>query len=233
MQITHVEFGCRSCEPLEKFYGGLLGFPVVARSDDSVSFQTGWTKLTFRRRDFSWPSHFAFNIPHHQILSAAHWLKQRLSLLTDDNDEEVFEFSSWQAKATYFCDPEGNRVEFIARAGMRSDVVGAFDLPQVIGLSEVGIPTENVIGLAEELRKRCALKPYGEHSEQFCPVGSPAGMLILVETGRLWFPDNAVAAVPQPVAMRFRDEEFKWFTLKFREEQGSIVRVSAGYDWAV
>lgn len=233
MQITHVEMGCRSCAVLEDFYGSTLGFPVVARSDDSVCFQTGWTKLTFRERDFPFAAHFAFNIPQHQILPAAHWLRQRVSLLLGQEAEEVFEFSAWQAKAVYFCDPEGNRVEFIARAGMRSDVVGAFDLPQVIGLSEVGIPTENVIGLAEELRKRCALKPYGEYSEEFCPVGSPAGMLILVETGRLWYPDMVIPALPQPVAMRFRDEDFKWFTLKFREEEGSIVRVSSGYDWAV
>lgn len=231
MQITHLEVGCHDPPALEPFYVAKLGFPLDGRDFDSFTVRAGWTHLTFRRRVDSQPIHYALNIPQNQMEPAAWWLAARTPLVGDSHGVDRFMHKEWHAESVYFRDPEGNLGELIARQGMRPDAFGAFDVHQVIGVSEVGIATDNAYGLGAELRRRCALKPYKDVNDTFFPVGSPAGMLLLVETGRPWFPDFTSIALPSPIALRFRDEEYKWFTLKFRDEEGVIVKVGDGFDW--
>ena len=118
------------------------------------------------------PHHFAFH-----VADLEPW-KRRLETT------EEHEFSSWGgARAVYFRDPEENVVELIARPAARPE----------LSLAEVGLPVDDVPGAVETLTRDLGLAPYDEWSESFAPLGDDEGLLIVVRTGRGWFPVDVPA----------------------------------------
>lgn len=228
MQITHLELPCLSAPSMAAWYGELFDCVPVATDADSVSFRMGWSRVTFREcppEVFS-PQHFAFNIPQNQIQSASEWLASKTTLLVDANGSRIHDFENWRASAVYFRDHEGNNVELIARENMQPHVIGSFHPGQLIGISEIALATEDVVGLALELRRRMAIGPYREVSPDFYPIGTPAGLLIIVPIGRLMFPDQRTIAHPAPLIIRVKDDDGKQFTLKFEGDRGVFIRPS-------
>jgi hypothetical protein len=123
----------------------------------------------------SGPHHFAFH-----VADLEPW-KTRLDV-TEEHD-----FSSWGgAHAVYFRDPEDNVVELIARPQAHLE----------LALAEVGLPVEDVPAAVDALRQAFDLPVYREAGETFTPLGDDDGLLILVRTGRGWFPYD----VPAPNA---------------------------------
>ena len=124
------------------------------------------------------PHHFAFH-----TASLEPW-RERLDV------SEEHDFSGWDgARAIYFRDPEQNIVEFLARPEPRPEVA----------IAEVGLPVDDVAAAVETLAE-LGIEPYREWDETFAPLGTADGLLILVSTGRGWFPYD-VPAGAAPIAV--------------------------------
>ncbi|MGE5374943.1 MAG: VOC family protein [Bacteroidota bacterium] len=183
------------------FYGNVLDLPAELTSSGLV-VQAGDTEILFRQAPsgFEGAYHFAFNIPENQFHAARKWLASRTALLHDRNGKENFESKSWNSESLYFPDAAGNILEFIARHTLPNADPGDFGSRCILNVSEIGLPSEDVIGLANELHTRLGLTVYKQElSETFTPVGDENGLLILPVLDRIWMPDSGVPARLLPV----------------------------------
>lgn len=194
------------------FYAYILELPAELTSS-GLAVQAGRTEILFKQApfDFAGAYHFAFNVPENQFRSARAWIMDRLSLLHDKSGKEDFESKSWNSDSIYFLDAAGNVLEFIARHTLQNGVKGAFDSRQILNVSEIGLPSENVIGFANELSERLGLSVYKqEPHETFTPVGDENGLLILPIRDRIWMPDSGVPARMLPIRVQGRTDRSEW-----------------------
>ena len=170
------------------FYHGVLNFELVHRSKTSASFQIGKSKLTFVENKNALPYHFAFNIPYDKVEEALNWLKRRVDIISFEEDE-IIDFENWKAKAIYFYDKDHNIVEFIARKEIGNDMEEGFGIKSILSISEIGIGTDNIKELYEQIN---AIKPidiFDGSVERFCAVGNNEGLFIVVDSQKKdWFP---------------------------------------------
>jgi catechol 2,3-dioxygenase-like lactoylglutathione lyase family enzyme len=195
MNITRLELLSADLEAQKDFYANVLELPT--RQDASIlEVQAGRTRLLFTHTpDFDGAYHFAFNIPTNQFASAKAWISSRLSLLQDENGNDEFHSENWNSSSVYFKDPAGNVLEFIARHNLDNAVNGDFDRLQILNISEIGLPSEDVVGLANEICKRLDVSVFRqEPNESFTPVGDDNGLLIIPVKDRIWIPNSGVPA---------------------------------------
>lgn len=185
---------------LKDFYSNVLELPVNI-SNGKLEVKAGKTDLVFiEADDFDGAYHFAFNIPENQILSAKEWLAPRIPLLKDERGNDDFHHDGWNADAVYFKDPAGNILEFIARHDLKNAVEGEFNSGQILNVSEIGLPSQDVIAFANELCSRLELSVFRqEPNENFTPVGDNDGLFILPKENRIWCPNTGVPAKLLPV----------------------------------
>jgi catechol-2,3-dioxygenase len=96
-----------------QFYAGVLGFPVIARSDDRVWLMAGdrtriglWTpQVGIARGRGGVHVHYAMHIAEHDFDAAV----ERLG--AHGYAPEVVEFEETDSRAAYVTDPDGNVVE--------------------------------------------------------------------------------------------------------------------------
>jgi catechol-2,3-dioxygenase len=162
----------------------------------------GTTDLLFTQApsDFDGAYHFAFNIPENQYQAAKKWITSRIPLLKDKGGREDFHSETWNSDSVYFLDAAGNILEFIARHTLKNAVDRNFDSAGILNVSEIGLPSENVIEFAEQLCTRLGVSVYKqEPNETFTPVGDENGLFILPVKDRIWMPDSGVPAKMLPV----------------------------------
>jgi hypothetical protein len=95
----------------------------------------------------------------------------------------------------YFKDAAGNVLEFIARHNLKNAVNGDFDSKQILNISEIGLPSEDVVGLATEICQRLDVSVFRQQAnETFTPVGDDDGLLIIPVRDRIWIPNSGVPA---------------------------------------
>ena len=115
--------------------------------------------------------------------------------MRDKSGKKDFGSESWNSDSIYFLDSAGNILEFIARHALQNATEGNFSSLQILNVSEIGLPSENVIGLANELCTRLGLSVFKqEPNETFTPVGDDNGLFILPIQNRIWMPDSGVPA---------------------------------------
>ena len=201
MNITYLELPVKDLHAQKDFYLHVLGLPVEL-SSETLIVQAGATTVVFTQApsDFDGSYHFAFNIPENQIRTAKEWLAGRTELLYDENRLDEFDFSNWNAHSIYFKDAAGNILEFIARHDLKNASDGDFDSTQILRVSEIGLPSDEVLGLANVLCTRLDVSVFRqEPNENFTPVGDDNGLFILPIEGRVWYPNTGVAARLLPV----------------------------------
>lgn len=201
MKITRLELLTNDLPAQRDFYANVLELPVNLTSS-SLEVQAGETDIVFKQAwsDFDGAYHFAFNIPENQYDAAKKWITGRVPLLRDKTGKEDFESETWMSDSLYFLDAAGNVLEFIARHNLTNGVLQDFDSRHILNVSEIGLPSEDVIGLANELCTRLGLSVFRqEPNETFTPVGDDNGLLILPKEGRIWMPDSGVPAKLLPV----------------------------------
>ncbi len=204
MNIAYLELLSKDLHAQRDFYAGILGLPAVLESA-TLEVQAGRTILRFRQSspEFDGAYHFAFNIPENQYQAAKQWITSRISLLRDESGREDFESKSWNSVSLYLLDAAGNVLEFIARHNLRNAVEGEFDSSQILNVSEIGLPSEDVLTLADQLCTRLGLPVFKqEPNEIFTPVGDEDGLLIIPVKDRIWMPDSGVPARLLPVKVR-------------------------------
>jgi catechol 2,3-dioxygenase-like lactoylglutathione lyase family enzyme len=195
MDIRRLELLSADLEAQRDFYGNVLELP--ARLDEPIlEVQAGRTRLFFTHTpEFDGAYHFAFNIPTNQFESAKRWISSRVPLLQDENGNDEFHSENWNSSSVYFKDPAGNVLEFIARHNLENAVNGDFDRLQILNISEIGLPSEDVVGLAAEICKRLDVSVFRqEPNESFTPVGDDNGLLIIPAKDRIWIPNSGVPA---------------------------------------
>ena len=195
MDITRLELLSADLEQQQDFYANVLELPV--RLDAPIlEVQAGRTRLFFTHApEFDGAYHFAFNIPENQFDAAKRWLSGRIPLLRDESGQEEFHSENWYSDSVYFKDSAGNVLEFIARHHLENAVSGEFDSKQILNISEIGLPSEDVVGLADEICKRLDISVFRqEPNELFTPVGDDNGLLIIPIKDRIWIPNSGVPA---------------------------------------
>lgn len=201
MNILGLEISAIDLPAQKDFYANILELPVTL--DAAVlEVKAGQTVLRFTQApsEFIGAYHFAFNIPENQYLSAKQWITRQLPLLQDKSGTEDFKSQNWNSTSLYFLDAAGNVLEFIARRDLKNAVTGEFNSSQILNVSEIGLPSEDVMALADQLCTQLSLSVFKqEPNETFTPVGDDNGLFILPIKDRIWMPDSGVPAKLLPV----------------------------------
>jgi hypothetical protein len=168
----------------------------VRRDSTILEVKAGRTQLFFTEApEFDGAYHFAFNIPENQFDSAKTWIASRVPLLQDETGKDEFHSENWNSSSVYFKDTAGNVLEFIARHDLKDAASGEFGSKQILNVSEIGLPSEDVVSLASEICKRLDVSVFRQAAnESFTPVGDNDGLLILPIKDRIWIPNSGVPA---------------------------------------
>jgi catechol-2,3-dioxygenase len=196
MRILEIELLSDDLESTEKFYSGTLGFVIMRRERSLVSFLAGKSILTFRRSAFLKPVyHFAFNIPNNQLSESKKWISRLTDILPVEGGTEIAEFENWNARAFYFCDNNGNILEFIARFDLENDSHTRFSSDSVCSISEIGVVTEEVKTFVSQLGTQYNIVPYVKQPvlKNFAALGDANALIIVSVTGRHWYPTQTNA----------------------------------------
>ena len=212
MNIQQLELLTVNLGAQRDFYTNFLELPTKQTSS-GLLVQAGATEILFTQAppDFEGAYHFAFNIPENQYFNAKKWISFRTPLLRDKAGKEDFNSTNWNSDSVYFLDSAGNVLEFIARHDLSNAVNGDFDSSQILNISEIGLPSEDVIMLANRLIRRLGVTVYRQElNENFTPVGDEEGLFILPVKDRVWMPDSGVPARLLPVKVRGDVEGKQW-----------------------
>lgn len=205
MEIDEVRLQTAQPAALRRFYAETLGLAVAGERQGGFVVSVGASRLVVRPAEAGEEPfyHLAFNIPENQLPAGKRWLAGKAALLRDPAGEEVFASPDhWDAHMLYFRDPAGNILELIARHALANASDEAFGPRSLLSVSEVGLVVPDVAATVGALG-RLGLPPYGEAEPAFAPVGDERGLLIVVPTGRPWFPSGEPAAVA-PVEITLR-----------------------------
>lgn len=205
MIIREIKLLTSRFEALRSFYLDVLGFTLDRSDERSFTVVAGASKLTFAacEPDTEPYYHFAFNITESKIEPAIAWLAAKGILPSIVDQSPVVYSQSWQSHSVYFGDPAGNIVEFIARHRKPSESkADFFSLDDVLNVSEIGLPANDVDELSRFLRSELAEAVYIEGNAMFTPIGDEDGLLILSSLERCWLgSDKKVAIYPVEVAL--------------------------------
>jgi hypothetical protein len=205
MLIQRLELLSDDLNSQRDYYSNVLGLTVQLNSG-SLFVHAGKTELIFKQAPLDWKGeyHFCFNIPENQFAGAKTWISARIPLLKDEKGNDEFNSKTWNSTSLYFNDMAGNILEFIARYDQKNAVVNApFDSGQIPQVSEIGLPSKDVIAFAKDLCVKLGIPVYKqEPNETFTPIGDEEGLLILPVEGRIWYPNTGVPAQLLPVQVK-------------------------------
>lgn len=212
MNITRLELLTKDLRAQNDSYANILELPAKLTSSD-LEVTAGITDILFTQApaDFDGAYHFAFNIPENQFRTAKEWISDRVTLLRDESGKDEFASETWNSHSVYFKDSAGNVLEFIARHNLKNAVDGDFDSKKILQVSEIGLPSEDVMGLANELCTRSGLSVFKQQpNENFTPIGDDSGLLILPIKDRIWIPNSGVPAKLLPVKVMVEANGKDW-----------------------
>jgi catechol-2,3-dioxygenase len=202
MEMTELDLKTGCLQVTKAFYTQTLELPLIEETETSFAVAVGSTILRFSAASGQPFYHIAFNIPENKIEQARVWLRQRVSLLQEEGDELVH-FPHWNAHSLYFLDPSGNIVELIARHNLCNRTEGPFVPSDMLCVSEIGLPVDDVMQTVEDLKVALNLTAWREPTRQFAPLGGEDGLLIVVPKGRIWFmTDKPAEAFPLHVRIK-------------------------------
>lgn len=155
MKIEKIELQINPFKETVEFYKDTLSFICIDENANSAVFQIGASQLVLHKsEDDSHYYHFAFNIPSNMFQKAKLWLASRVTLLTEDGQDEIHFNTRTQAYACYFEDPAGNIVEYIARTETSSSSSDPdFSPSHVLSISEINLSTDRILEYADKMKE--------------------------------------------------------------------------------
>lgn len=187
---------------VKAFYVDDLGFDLIKDEHDYFSISVGPSDLTFVYSDtLTNPYyHFAFDIPPEMFAEIKDWLRQRVELLTEEGQDEIY-FSGFDAKSVYFYDPAQNIVEFMARNEHRNKTqANYFAVQEILGISEIGLVINDLEHSMRTLKKYnySNIANYiDEDSLNFIFNNNESNYLLLTKADRRWlFSDKLAKILP-------------------------------------
>ena len=170
------------------FYKGILGLNIINRTENKVTFKIGNSLLTLKQDKNFKPYHIAINIPCNMDFDALKWLKERLNVLKFNNNE-IQDFSYWNANAIYFYDADKNVMEFITRRNLNNQSTENFSYKSLLEISEIGMPVDDIKSTYESIRKIVNIPIYDGGFDKFCAIGGEKGLFICINKNKKrWFP---------------------------------------------
>jgi len=187
MKIEELILFTNNLELQVDFYATVLEFQIINSTPESCSFKIGQSTLVFKYKREAIPYHFAFNIPSNKEDEALKWLKERVEILPFD-ENEIIDFSSWNAKSIYFYDADKNIVEFIARKNLNINFTDKFSSKSILNISEIGVVTTQIQALFKRLNQIREIDVFSGNFDRFCAVGDENGLFIMVHKQlKKWF----------------------------------------------
>lgn len=188
MKIEHLQLYTNRLQEQMEFYEQQLQLPVKITSKTTFQVQLGFSVLEFQEQEAATPYHIAFHIPANQEQEALEWLKQRVEILKDE-DEEIIDFPGWNAKSIYFYDRDKNILELISRRHCFPSEGETFSSENLLGISEIGVATNNVKGIFDFLQEHTGLEKFTGDYERFCATGDDEGLFIVINKNKKdWIP---------------------------------------------
>ncbi|RMG82529.1 MAG: glyoxalase/bleomycin resistance/dioxygenase family protein [Chloroflexi bacterium] len=229
MNIVELRLKTHCLAELFAFYGETLSWPIEEAAEGHLVLNAGNTRLVFEAGDEGpYVYHIAFNIPQNQFTEAKAWLKARVPLLMCGENEDIH-WTAWNAHAAYFIDPAGNVCEFIARHNLANDSDQPFSPSSILRVSEIGLATDDVAATCDHLAAELGIDIWDAgDGEIFRAMGDEHGILIVVKSGRAWFPTDDKIAVPQPVTMTVQSQRAGEYHLPQLPYHFKMVSATAG-----
>jgi catechol-2,3-dioxygenase len=213
MRIQELSLHTRHLVDQKDFYHTALGLPLLTETTASFTLQAGATRLRFQEAQQDVLYHVAFTIPRNTFPEAKSWLHKRVSLLRKKSEDEFF-FATINARSLYFCDAANNILELIVHYDLDHETEEPFGPAQVLHVSEVGLPVEDVFAQVHLLKEKLDIEPYGGLvSEEFAFMGDIFGQLVVVKIGRPWQPAETLLAAVAPVQLTMSGKPEQQFQL--------------------
>lgn len=197
MQIIELELLSSNLAETESFYKRVLGLKAELSEKSSVIYNIGYTKLIFRYAEGLKPVyHFAIDIPNNRFDQAYSIMKSRVDLIPIEKENDIADFKNWDAQSFYFYDNNGNIVEFITRYPNHVTSAQDFNAKSFISVSEVGLVTNDVPHLADQLKKEFGVPIFSRQprGSKFTVSGDDEGLFIIAAKGRDWYPTKVKSA---------------------------------------
>jgi len=190
MKIEKLEIASADIGKQLHFYRDLLELEIRDQDERFFEIVLGYSILKFWQDTNFTPYHIAIHIPDRQEEIALRWLKSRVSILKNDQ-EEIVDFSGWDAKSVYFYDEDKNIMEFIARGNLNKPASEDFSEKSLLGIAEIGLATNNIEEKFNFLQQKCGLEIFDGNFEKFCAIGDHQGLLITINKNlKDWFPNG-------------------------------------------
>ncbi|MEK3765406.1 VOC family protein [Solibacillus sp. FSL K6-4121] len=192
MKFKKVSLQTNDLEVMKDFYKNNLGCTLDNEHVDSFEVTFGYTTIEFNNRNVKGNPfyHFAFDIPSNQFLEAKEWAIKRVTLSTEDGEDDVY-FENIKAHSLYFEDPAGNILEFISRTKDNPTSETPFSIDNIIQMSEMSLVVEDKVNVAEELKKAGIIERNGDKINHtglnFMSDKNGAVFLLLVSPNRRWY----------------------------------------------
>lgn len=207
-----------------KFYSETLGFEIIERNATSFKVTIGWSILSFEESEQAHSYHYCFLIPCNKLQEALQWLESRTEIINIERGGKIQNFDTWNADSFYFFDASGNVVEFIARHDLENAFSGEFDISQVLGINEIGMPTTDVKEINDQLTTELQTEFWKGDLLRFGTNGSQQGLFLLpnYHHKELWFP-SSVKIKPEPFDA-IVESNGSYYFIEFRDEKLRITR---------
>ncbi|HET8884935.1 MAG TPA: VOC family protein [Salinimicrobium sp.] len=190
MRIDCLKIYTEKLPAQKRFYSEVLRLPVKQTSEEEIEIQIGFSVLKIRQKKGATPYHIAFHIPAQQEMKALQWLKQRV-LILKNAEEEIVDFPAWKAKSIYFYDADKNVMEFISRRHFFPSQSEEFSGKSLVGIAEIGLATNNVKNVFDFLNQKTGLEKFTGDYERFCATGDEEGLFIVIDKNQKdWIPMN-------------------------------------------
>jgi hypothetical protein len=196
MNILELDLLSDNINETELFYNNVIGLQTVSKNNSSISFEAGFTKLTFKASKNIKPVyHFALDIPNNKLIEAFLLIENKTEILDVISPDKIANFYNWNAKSFYFYDNNGNILEFIARYDLDTASEKPFDGSSIVSISEIGFVSKNVSQLSDEICEKYGLSVFSKQPklDKFIVLGTDTGLFILVEENRDWYPTDKKA----------------------------------------
>lgn len=192
MKIKKLELYTHKLEEEKIFYTKQLGFEVTNETKNNFTVSVGWSELTFTKSATQHIYHYCFLIPSNKLTEALNWAKEKIELIEIQKGVHIQNFADWNADSFYFYDASGNIVEFIARYDLQNESPKNFKSSSLLGISEIGMPTNNIEKTSSELNSILNTLLWKGDLKRFAAHGDQNGLILLPNytVKDSWFPTN-------------------------------------------
>lgn len=196
MHIQELILKTNSLQRTRLFYHKTLELEILKETDEAISFKAGKTMLTFEQAAEGKPFyHIAFNIVNNKFSDSFEWINNKLDILPVSDELLIAGYDNWNAQSFYFHDNNGSILEFISRFDLPYYSTEPFSSECIMEISEVGLVTDDVHDLAEEIKVEHGIPYFKKNppNPAFTVMGDDYGLLILVPNKHGWVPTHRPA----------------------------------------